>query len=982
MRSPAFLIHLLRQRGRNRLVRQYFIVFFLLISGGLITSGLLELFYSYHDINSHISLIQSEIARGAAMKIAQFILTIEAQMKTATISNVIARKGIGEEYQFELARLLLVAPAITEVFAIDEGGRPRAYLSRFRVTPREDELSFSARASFVQARQGITFFGTVTFDQETEPTMTIAVPIEQFPGKVIGVLRAQVDLGQIWEVVRDIKFSDAGYAYISTRSGDLIAHSNPGLVLQRPRTAHLPQLQTAFQPNPVVPAPESRLAHDLTGRRVLSSFAYLPGLDWAVFVEQPLSDAFKTLYDSTLRTSALLLVGLGIALLASGYVARRVVLPLELLRRGVEQIGSGDPHYQLQIKTGDEIELLAEEFNLMAARLRASLAELERNVEDRTVELRTTLEQKSAIAEVLRVMARSPKDVHPVLNAMIANAVRLVASTRGMIYTFDGEVLRAAAHENLSSAGMKIVNEPVKLDEQGAVAVAFRSREVVHVPDIEADPQHSGRASITGTSTILAVPLFLAEECIGVILLLRDLVQPFTQAEIELARTFGDQAGIAIGSVRMFQELQSQSGALAKSVEELKALGKVSQSIGSTLDLQAVLSNVVLQAVSLSGADSGAICEFNEHSHEFLLRATRGLSDELVKAIEEVQIPLEGTVLGRTVATGEPTEIADLLQAPDYPLREVLGRMGMRALLGVPLVRETQIIGALIVGRKSPGSFPRKTVDLLRTFASQSALAIHNARLFRELEIVNDRLRELDKMKSQFVANVSHELRTPLSAIEGLADNMLHGITGELNPKQVDYVTEVKASADRLARLIDDILDLSTIERGGVELRPASLSVAALVQDVVGGLRTMAHEKQIALEIAPIAMNLSAWADRDKIAQVLTNLIGNAVKFSPQHSKVTVGAHQNGGQWLEISVADTGPGIAPEERGNIFDEFYQVTRRGKEKTKGVGLGLAISKKLIDMHGGKLWMESEAGKGSVFYFTLPAQPPESEQSAHA
>lgn len=236
------------------------------------------------------------------------------------------------------------------------------------------------------------------------------------------------------------------------------------------------------------------------------------------------------------------------------------------------------------------------------------------------------------------------------------------------------------------------------------------------------------------------------------------------------------------------------------------------------------------------------------------------------------------------------------------------------------------------------------------------------------------RLRELDKMKSDFVSNVSHELRTPLTAIKGSVDNMLDGLTGQLNEKQIRYLARIKSNTDRLARLINNLLDLSRIEAGGIDLKPAYLNVVPLAKEVVEILRTVAMEKLISLELAPAGDGVTAWADRDKVAQVLMNLIGNAVKFTPPHGQVIVAIDKNGAEWAQISVADTGPGIPPEEANRIFDKFYQIAQGGKQKARGTGLGLAISKALVEMHGGKIWMESEVGRGSTFSFTLPARQP--------
>jgi len=253
-------------------------------------------------------------------------------------------------------------------------------------------------------------------------------------------------------------------------------------------------------------------------------------------------------------------------------------------------------------------------------------------------------------------------------------------------------------------------------------------------------------------------------------------------------------------------------------------------------------------------------------------------------------------------------------------------------------------------------------------------------RLYQQLEArnlelgdTNLKLDEANRHKSAFLASVSHELKTPLTAIEGLAANMLDGLTGPLNAKQIEYLTDIRASGDRLARLIGDLLDLSIIAAGGAELKPATISLAALLQEVAVGLSTIASNKFTVLELRPMEPGLTVWADRDKVAQVLTNLIGNAIKFTPPKGHVTVSAHMNGSAWAQLTITDTGPGIPAEETGKIFDEFYQVTRPGQNKSEGVGLGLAISRKLVELHGGRIWVESEFGKGSRFHFTLPTQP---------
>jgi signal transduction histidine kinase len=449
--------------------------------------------------------------------------------------------------------------------------------------------------------------------------------MERFAKDLVGVLKAEVNLKYIGDVVASVKLGKAGYAYVVNRAGEILAHPNLSFVLQRRSAAQLDQVKAVFQSSSRAIGPTALVADNLEGKKVLSSQAPINKLDWAVIIERPVSEAYAPLYQSVLRTSSLLLVGLGMALLASLFVARRVVRPLETLRKGVERFGAGDMSLRLRMKTGDEIEVLADEFDKMAQNLREAYGGLEQKVAART----------------------------------------------------------------------------------------------------------------------------------------------------------------------------------------------------------------------------------------------------------------------------------------------------------------------------------------------------------QELAVANERLKELDRLKSDFVSNVSHELRTPLTAIKGSVDLVLREALGPLNERQTHHLRRLRSNTLHLTDLINDLLDLSKIEAGKIELKSTRVSLGGLVHEVVETLRPVAADKRITLEAAAPAPAVLVWADRDKITQVLTNLIGNAIKFSPPHGTVMVSSASSDADWVRVSVADTGPGIVADERERIFEKFYQGAQNGGPKPKGTGLGLAISKTLVELHGGKIWVESEINRGSTFYFTLPA-----------
>ena len=371
-------------RRRRRLVRDYYLISVLLVSGGLVASGLVEIFFRYFENREQIALIQKEVAAGAAFKIGQYVREIERTMKGITKSREIVTKGISPEFQFELRKLLLIAPPVTDALALDEAGLARVQVSRLRTILPGERRDLSGSPAFRQAKVGRSYFGPVYFVRGSEPYMTIAVPIERFAGEVIGALQAEVNLKYIWDVVSGVRLGRGGYAYAVARSGDLVAHPDISLVLQRRNLARLAQVRAAFQEaGPPGARPEGVSGENVQGKRIFSSSALIPGLDWAVIAEQPVEEAYERLYASLIRTSGLLLVGLGTALLASFFVARRVVRPLGRLREGVERIGAGDFGFRLELKTGDEIEALAEEFNKMSAALQEALSDkVRREVEE------------------------------------------------------------------------------------------------------------------------------------------------------------------------------------------------------------------------------------------------------------------------------------------------------------------------------------------------------------------------------------------------------------------------------------------------------------------------------------------------------------------------------------------------------------------------------------------------------------------------
>src|SRR5713101_250094 len=600
-------------RRGGRLVRRTFLIALALVCGGLLTSGGVELLFRYRESVEAIGALQREMAQGAAFKIQQFVQDIEHTLRASTQTQDIVTSGLTEPYKFELLKLLKVTPAITELVALDASGREQLKVSRVRMLLSDDLRDRASAEAFQGARGGKAFFGQVYFIRESEPYMTVAVPIERFAGDVVGVLVAEVNLKYIWEVVSRIKVGQAGYAYVVSREGDLIAHPDISLVLQKRNLRNLGQVQGALANAPGLFAAQPNLA----GQKVFPAYAAIPELGWAVLVERPTDEAYAPLYASILRTSVLLLLGLGMATLASLLIGRRVVRPGEVLRQGAARIGAGALDHRIEVRTGDELEALATEFNRMAAQLQESYAGLEQKVEERT----------------------------------------------------------------------------------------------------------------------------------------------------------------------------------------------------------------------------------------------------------------------------------------------------------------------------------------------------------RELEIAS-------KHKSQFLANMSHELRTPLNGIQGYKELILDGIYGEVPEKIRDVLERVQHSGHRLLGLINAVLDLSKIEAGRLTLSLADYSTQGVVQTAFTAVEPLAVEKRLALKVTVPPDLPVGKGDEQRITQVLTNLVGNAIKFT-EVGEVGVQVTSENGTFV-VAVSDTGTGIAEADQQKVFEEFQQADSSSTRQKGGTGLGLTIAKKIIDMHGGRIWVESSLGTGSTFWFMLPVR----------
>jgi signal transduction histidine kinase len=604
--------------------------------------------------------------------------------------------------------------------------------------------------------------------------------------------------------------------------------------------------------------------------------------------------------------------------------------------------------------------------------------------------LSEALEQQTATSEILRVISSSPTDVQPVFDAIVRSASRLCGGEYAIVTRYDGELLHLAAQYNPRPG---TADETARFfpqiphRETSLTARAFVDARMLHVPDVDTEDLESATREIYRRIRLraaLGIPMIHEGRPIGVVSVSRGTAGPFSDRQIALLQTFADQAVIAIENVRLFKELRENNRALteahARVTEAFEQQGATSEVLRviSTFptDVQHVFDAIVRSAVRLCEARFGAVFRLDGG---LVHVAAHHNFDERQLALLRAKYPMTpnwGHISGRAILAGAPLQIADIFVDAEYRSVEAK-EAGFRSLLGVPIIRGGTPIGSIVIYRTNSGEFADKHIALLKTFADQAVIAIENFGLFTELQArtqeLEDKSRQLEaasRHKSEFLANMSHELRTPLNAIIGFSEVLCERMFGELNEKQDEYLKDIYVSGQHLLSLINDILDLSKIEAGKMELEPTDFDLPAAIDNALTLVRERASRRGLTLR-RTIDQDVGVIrADARKLKQVLLNLLSNAIKFTPEGGRIDVRAAMNGAV-VEVSVTDTGVGIAPADQETVFEEFRQVGTADK-KVEGTGLGLGLSRKFVQLHGGKLWVQSEAGRGSTFRFTLPLQ----------
>jgi signal transduction histidine kinase len=643
----------------------------------------------------------------------------------------------------------------------------------------------------------------------------------------------------------------------------------------------------------------------------------------------------------------------------------RTILSVPMLREGLP-IGTINVG-RLEVKpfSADQIALLqtfADQAVIAIENVR-----LFKELESSNSELRVALEQQTATSEILGVISSSPADVQPVFDTIAASATRLCDALYSLVFRFDGDTITLVAADGSSPERLEVIRSayPAPAGRTSVAAQAILERRVIAIADAQSGteyPHIAARAQAIGYRSIVSVPMLRGEAAIGAINVVRVEAIPFTETQIELLETFADQAVIAIENVRLFNETK-------EALEQQTATAEILTVISSSpTEVQPVFATIAARAKRLCDARECAVFRFDgDLIHLVALADTSATWANALRSAFP-RPPGRGSLTARAILTRSIVHIPDVLTDPEYELTEAARASNIRSVLVVPMIREGEVVGAITVDRYEPKPFLDKQIALVKIFADQAVIAIENVRLFHEIEDKSRQLEAASQHKSEFLANMSHELRTPLNAIIGFSEVLTERMFGELNEKQDEYLKDIYASGQHLLSLINDILDLSKIEAGRMELEPTDFDLPSAIDNAMTLVRERAGRRGIALGRTIDERVGTIRGDERKVKQVLLNLLSNALKFTPEGGRIDVRAALSGGM-VEVSVADTGVGIAPEDLETVFEEFRQVGTADK-KVEGTGLGLALSRKFIELHGGRIWVKSQVGQGSTFTFTLP------------
>ena len=952
---------------RRKSIRRRLMVWGLVLLGAaLVINTVAGSIYTRRQIQQSSAELQAELASATARQINFLIIRKVERLEDTAVAMSLYPLGGAEQ---RLLGLLLLKNdrAFGELVILDGRGTEVIKFSERKVYLPSDLQDQSASAPFAKAIRGESYISQVRTSDQAEPYVTIAVPLKTGPQKVIGALVAEANLKFLWDVIAESGFGQGGYAYLINDNGVIIAHGDPSLVLKRLSLRHLPKVQQFLRARARDAAPAQE-GPGITGQTVSSTYAPVPDLGWAVILEEPVDVALADL--AKLQRYAGLLLGVGLFCGAGVIVwmSRKITDPIRQLRESVEITGSGDLNHRVRIETGDEIEELAEEFNRMTEALQNSYVNLEQKVQQRTQEVSALYEVTSAVNQSL--------DLDLVLEAVIKKITQIFHFETTRIFLYDNRMqeLRLRAYFQTHPEPWAQISS-VKRGESAVGRVAA-SGEPLLFEDIQSDPRYlqlstSKAAYKVGMRFLFVFPIKTKSRVFGAIAFSGKERRRLTGEEIRLLHSMSEHVGVAVEKANLFEQVKERS-------EHLAVLNTIAAAVSQSLDLEVVLKEAVEKITETLCFDASWIYILDPAKGHLRLKAFKGVSVETAQSMDPR--PVAAGVSGKIFETGEAMVFEDVQNDAYYQnvsSRSRVSSLGFVTSGGFPIRAKDKVIGVLHIANRVRRQIAVEESRLLESIAQEIGVAADNARLFAELnektsELVkaNQELVDATRAKSEFIAAMSHELRTPLNIIIGNSDLTRDGFFGDLNPEQTDALQKVSRNARVLLKMINDVLAFSRIEAKKMSLDIETVDVDEIIKHARTHVDQINRDRHLEVRwvIDPNIPPLTT--DPIKLEEILQNLIGNAFKFTPT-GRVEVRVRNLCDQErVQFSVSDTGIGIEPENVGKIFNEFEQIKEAHTGNFSGVGLGLSIVKKYLELMQGEIQVESKPGEGSTFTFFVP------------
>ncbi|MGB8216739.1 MAG: GAF domain-containing protein [Candidatus Methanoperedens sp.] len=900
------------------------------------------------------------------------------QLKEVSTSNFMQQIETGKtgDINLNLQRVQKQIPEFLEISALDLNGTVVA-----STQVRQINKNYAGEDFFKKGIKGLYLGNINYYDNRTAYIVSYNV-LNRSTGKPIGVVAAWVMPVFIYEVTSDYTgLGETGESLLVQKRGNEVVYLNP---LRHNASAAL-NLKYPLDSNIAIPAilaanGEKGIirALDYRGKEVFAAYTYIPTGDWGLVVKIDSSEALIPAVKSRDRSLVLGIFYFTIVGVLAFFLGRRFTAPLIRLTDASRKVTKG--YLTVNIETGrkDEIGELAQSFNVMVQRLKEVYEGLEQKVKERTgdldkrnlelanlyEELKYHDETLETLYEIDRVVSQS-LELDELLRESITKTIQVTSADAGWIYLLqeDGETLNLQTYIGISP---ELADAASKLKVGQAVSgMAAKSGKPVTM-NIEnyPYPQLLTLMEKDGIKSLVGIPLIAKGKVGGAMVLSNRKHRIFTKEDIDLLSSIGSQVGVAVENARLYSELKRHD-------ETLETLFEIDRVVSQSLDLDEIFKEALAKTIQVTSSDAGAIYTLDEEAKTLKLKTSSGLSMDFAGAVSEIKVG--GGVAGVTVLERKP--IVTDIDHYSGNLLPFLKKEGLVALVGVPLMAKGRVVGALNLGNRSMRTFSKDNLDVLASIGGQIGVAIENARLYQEaktsyekLQAAYEELKSLERMKSEFLSNVSHELKTPLVSIRGYSELLYDEKLGLLKDEQKKSLQAIIRNADRLTRLINSILFISKMQAEKLEFKFQSVDMDEIVKVCVDDARSMIDTKQITFE-KDIPKISKVNGEKDRFTEVITNLLDNAIKFTPSGGKISIKA-QDEGEFVHLTVTDNGIGIPLEIIPKLFSRFYQADASASRKYGGTGLGLYITKNIVDAFRGKIWIESEVGKGTIVHVLLP------------